>query len=285
MKAHQAEHSVVLMARVLGVSRAGYYAWAGREPSRRAQADQLLLEKIRAVHMESRGTYGVRRMHAALKNDGWQVGKKRISRVMKQEGIAGVWRRRYRATTKRDPKERPSPDLVNRNFSASGPNQLWVADITQLPTRTRPAYLATVLDVWSRRVVGWALDTHMESELVERALKDALDGREAQGVIHHSDQGSQYTSKAFRTLAHRHGVRVSMGSVGDCYDNAMAESLFATVECELLDLHDFDGPEQAISAVFEFIEGFYNSTRLHSGIGYLAPNDFERLEATAVAAK
>ena len=285
MKAHQAEHSISLMARVLGVSRSGYYAWLLREPSLRAQADQLLLEKMRATHLDSRGTYGVRRIHAALRNDGWRVGKKRVSRLMKEAGIAGIWRRRYRATTQRDPKARPSPDLVNREFKATGPNQLWVADITHIPTKTRPVYLATVLDVWSRRVVGWALDTHMESELVERALLAALDGREARAVIHHSDQGSQYTSKAFRALAKRHGVRVSMGSVGDCYDNAMAESLFATLECELLDLHDFDDPEQAIPAVFAFIAGFYNNTRLHSSIGYRTPNDFERLEALALAAK
>ncbi len=276
MKAHQAEHSIALMARVLQVSRSGYYAWLERPPSLRAQSAAELMEEIRSIHLASRGLYGVRRIHATLLQQGWPVGRKRVARLMAEAGIVGVTRRRYRKTTVRNAQHRPAPDLVERDFTADGPDQLWVADITHIPTLGGALYLAAIQDVWSRRIVGWAIDAHIESELVQRALLKAVATRDADGVIHHSDQGSQYTARAFKELAEHHGVRLSMGSVGDCYDNAMAESFFATLECELQALHRFEGPEQARAALFDYIEGFYNTERLHSGVGYKAPIRFEQ---------
>jgi putative transposase len=284
MKAHQADHSITLMSRVLRVSRAGYYAWLGRGPSMRAQSAGLLLEEIRTIHLTSRGIYGVRRIHAALLKQGWRVGKNRVARCMAAAGIVGVTRRRYKATTVRNPRQRPAPDLVERQFTASGADVLWVADITHIPTAAGAVYLAVIQDVWSRRIVGWAVDSHMESELVQRALLAALARRRPVAVIHHSDQGSQYTARAFKALAEAHGVRLSMGTVADCYDNAMAESFFATLECELLALHRLRGLEDARRALFDFIEGFYNLHRLHSGVGYRSPIEFEHGNVRAMAA-
>jgi len=284
MKAYQAEHTITRMARVLRVSRAGYYAWLGRAPSVRAQSDALLLAEIRAIHLASRGTYGVRRVHASLQQQGWRVGKNRVARCMAEAGIVGVTRRRSKTTTVRNPRQRPAPDLVERQFRATRPDALWVADITHIPTVTGAVYLAAVQDVWSRRIVGWAVDSHMESELAQRALTAAVARRKPIDVIHHSDQGSQYTARAFKQLAERHGVRLSMGTVADCYDNAMAESFFATLECELQALHRFHNLEDAHRALFDFIEGFYNTHRLHSGVGYRSPVDFERASRHEMAA-
>jgi putative transposase len=280
MKVFQAEFRVSSMLRVFDVSSSGYYAWLGRGASKHRLQDSLLLAAIRKVHLDSRGTYGALRVHAELQARGWKVGKKRVARLMAAAGIAGVTRRRYSPTTVRNKKERPAPDLVDRKFQASGPNELWVADITEIPTLSGKLYLATVLDVWSRRVVGFAMDTHMESTLAQRALTEALQARKASSVIHHSDQGSQYTAGDFKSLAKSRGVRLSMGSVGDCYDNAMAESFFATLECELLALRSFADPQEAQVAVFEFIAAFYNTNRRHSSIGYHAPTAFEALHAS-----
>lgn len=265
------------MARVLGVSRQGFYAWCRREPSQRATTDVLLLAEIRRLHQASRGLYGACRLHAQLRRGGWRVGKKRVARLMIQAGIRGVMRQGYKPTTVRNKRDRPAPDLVNRAFHAHAPDLLWVADITEIPTRSGKLYLATVLDVYSRSVVGFAMDTHMESTLAQRALQEALTARKPTRVIHHSDQGSQYTARAFRELAAEQDVQVSMGSVGDCYDNAMAESFFATLEHELLRLKTFWTVEQARHEVFEFIAGFYNTSRLHSQIGYRTPAEMDAL--------
>jgi putative transposase len=272
---HQANYPIATMCRLLGVSSSGYHAWVKRQPSRRAETDAALTVDIRAAHAASRGTYGAPRIHAELAADGIRVGRKRIARLMRQAGIAGVSRRRFITTTVRDDR-RQAPDLVERNFAVEAPDRLWVADITYIPTSSGFLYLAVVLDAYSRRIVGWSMATTLASRLVRDALDMALLTRRPNGVIHHSDQGSQYTSIEFGQRCRDAGVRPSMGSVGDAYDNAMCESFFATLECELLARNRFTTPSDARSAVFGFIEGFYNPRRRHSSIGYLSPVDYER---------
>lgn len=281
MSAHQAQHRVATQCRVLGVSASGYYAWRKRPASRRAQADEALLRTIRTAHTASRGTYGVPRLHVELREAGLRVGRKRIARLMRHAGLRGVSRRRFVATTQRDPRQRPAPDLVERCFRAARRNQLWVADITYIPTLAGFVYLAVVLDVFSRKIVGWTMEAHLRTELVLVALENAVAQRRPKDVIHHSDQGCQYTSIAFGSRCTALGVRPSMGSVGDAYDNAMAESFFATLECELLDRRRLASHAEARMAVFEFIEGWYNPLRRHSALGYVSPNEFERIAAEA----
>jgi putative transposase len=276
MKANQAAHSVTTMCRVLGVSASGYYAWQQRDLCLRTRQDRQLLEQIRASHQRSRGTYGAPRIHRDLRAAGTRVGRKRVARVLKQAGLCGVSRRKWPVTTVRAPHRRPAPDLVQRAFTATGPNQLWVADITYIPTATGFLYLAVVLDVWSRRIVGWAMATHLRTGLVVAALDMAIAQRQPAAVIHHSDQGCQYTALEFGRRCREANVRPSMGSVGDCYDNALCESFFATLECELLERVTLRTPAEARTTVFDFIEGWYNPTRRHSSLDYLSPNDFER---------
>lgn len=276
MSAHQAEHAVTTMGRVLGVSVSGYYAWCTRRPSGRTTTDAGLLAKIRRVHAHSGGTYGAPRVHRELRAQGDRIGRKRVARLMRQAALRGVSRRKWHVTTRRAAGARPAPDLVQRQFVASGPNQLWVADVTYVPTQTGTLYLAVVLDVWSRRIVGWAMETHLRTALVQGALEMAVVQRRPVRVIHHSDQGCQYTAIAFGLRCRAHGIRPSMGSVGDCYDNAMCESFFATLECELLDRVPLATPEVARAILFGWIEGWYNSRRRHSALDYEAPITFER---------
>ena len=276
MTAHQAEHRVATVCRVLGVSASGYYAWHHRPPSARAQADRTLIEQIRTIHARSRGTYGAPRIHAELAALGIHVGRKRVARLLQAAGLAGVSRRPFVTTTRRDPTARPASDLVQRRFAVEGPNQLWVADITYIPTWAGFLYLAVVLDAWSRRVVGWAMAAHLWTELVLDALNMAVTQRRPTRVIHHSDQGCQYTSLAFGRRCQDAGVRPSMGSVGDAYDNALCESFFATLECELLDRRRFATQVEARLAVFDFIEGWYNPHRRHSALAYLSPFAYEQ---------
>jgi putative transposase len=272
---HQADYPIATMCRLLGVSPSGYHAWVKRQPSQRTATDAALTADIRVAHAASRGTYGAPRIHAELAAQGIRVGRKRIARLMRQAGVAGVSRRKFVTTTVKG-NRRQAPDLVERNFTVEAPDRLWVADITYIPTWTGFLYLAVVLDAYSRRVIGWSMATTLASELVLDALDMALLTRRPKGVIHHSDQGSQYTSIEFGQRCRDAGVRPSMGSVGDAYDNAMCESFFATLECELLARSRFRSPAEARSAVFGFIEGFYNSRRRHSSIGYLSPVDYER---------
>jgi putative transposase len=269
-------YPITTMCRLLGVSASGYYAWQDRPPSARSAADAVLLEHIREAHAQSYGTYGAPRIHAELAAKGIRVGRKRIARLMRAAGLAGVSRRKGPRTTRRREGARPAPDLVERNFTAEQPDQLWVADITYIPTWAGFLYLAVVLDAFSRRVVGWAMATHLHTQIVLDALEMALRQRRPQDVIHHSDQGSQYTSIAFGSRCRLAGVRPSMGSVGDCYDNALCESFFATLECELIDRRRFPSQSEARMDVFEFIEGWYNPRRRHSSIGYLSPINYER---------
>jgi putative transposase len=282
----KAHHPISLLCRVLGVSRAGFYAWQSRPRSARALADQALTEQIRAIHRRSRATYGAPRVHAELRLDhGVRVGRKRVARLMRAAGLVGCHRRRRRGLTRHDPQATPAPDLVNRQFVAVAPDRVWTADITYIPTWTGWLHLAVVLDVFSRRVVGWAMADHLRTELVIDALDMAIwNRRPTEGLVHHSDQGCQYTSLAFGRRLREAGLVASMGSVGDCYDNAVTESFFATLECELLHRHRFRTRTEARVAVFDYLEGFYNPRRRHSALGQLSPADFERSHPAQYAA-
>lgn len=270
------------MCRVLGISSSGYYAWVKRAPSRRSKDNTALTKKVRTIHAVSRGTYGAPRVHAELAAEGIPASRNRVARVMREANIVGVSRRKFVVTTVRD-GGRQAPDLVDRAFTADAPNVLWVADITYVPTWMGFLYLAVVLDVFSRRIVGWSMSSTLHVTVVLDALSMALMMRRPRGVIHHSDQGSQYTSIEFGNRCRKAGVRPSMGSVGDCYDNAMAESFFATLECELLDRSRFKTHAQARNAIFDFIEGFYNPQRRHSSLGYVSPVAFERKHEACAA--
>lgn len=281
----KAQHSVAMLCRVLHVSSSGYYAWRTRQPSARAQADAALTERITASHDRSRGLYGAPRIHADLAAEGVQCGRKRVARLMRAAGIVGCHRRRPVVTTVRDASIVATEDHLQRQFVATAPNQRWTADITYVPTWTGFLYLAVVLDIYSRRIVGWAMADHLRTELVLAALDMALWNRHpAPGVIHHSDHGCQYTSLAFGTRCQEAGVRPSFGSRGDCFDNAITESFFATLECELLQRRTFRTQMEARTAIFDFIEGFYNTRRRHSALGYQSPADYERSVSLEVAA-
>jgi putative transposase len=277
VKANQACYRVAMMCRVLEVSRSSYYAWLKREPSVRAKANAELLETIREIHDESDGTYGAPRVHAELveRPQSPKASLNRVARVMRWAGLRGVSPRKWVCTTVRGDETQAVPDLVKRDFTATCPDQLWVADITYVPTWAGFLYLAVVLDVWSRRIVGWAMATHLRTELVLEALDMALVQRLPKDVIHHSDHGSQYTSLAFGRRCDLMGVRPSLGSVGDAYDNAMCESFFGTLEAELLDRYTFRSQVDGRMAIFRYIEGWYNPKRRHSSLGYLSPANFE----------
>ncbi|MCP3166843.1 IS3 family transposase [Myxococcus qinghaiensis] len=281
VKANQAVHDITTLCRVLEVSESGYHAWRTRLPSKRAVADEGLSERIRAIHAMSDGTYGVPRIHAELAAEGVHIGRKRVARLMRAARIEGVSRRRWCVTTTRDERARPAPDLVDRKFVAPGPDQLWVADITYIPTHAGFLYLAVVLDAWSRKIVGWAMAGHLKTQLVVQALDMAVGQRQPQSVVHHSDQGTQYTSIGFGLRCKEAGVRPSMGSVGDAYDNAMCESFFATLECELLARRRFTSHAEARMAVFRFIEGWYNPLRRHSALDYESPAGYEKKHRAA----
>ncbi len=276
----RAWYPVNLLCRLLKVSRSGFYAWRGRPPSARQVADEVLTEQIRGFHKASRATYGAPRIHADLADAGIRVGRKRVARLMRQAGLQGVHRRGWRNTTRRDPDAGPAPDLLGRDFTATAPDQKWVADVTYVPTVAGWLYLATVLDTFSRRIVGWSMDTHRKTQLVVDAVAMAVTNRDGHvaGVIHHSDQGGEYTSRDLEVALRRHGVAASMGSVGDCFDNAMAESFFATLETELFWAQPgrrFDSHRHARLEIFDYIETFYNRRRRHTSIGNIAPVTFE----------
>lgn len=282
MKAHQAEYPIAMMCRMLDVSSSGYYAWSRRSPSNRTRQDGRLADQIEAVYRRSRATYGSPRVHAELRANGLHVSAKRIARIMREKRLVGASRRDV-VTTVRDRSAVPAPDLVRRNFTAEAPNQLWVTDMTYVPTWSGFLYLALILDVFSRRIVGWSTGSRMHKELVIAALDAAIDQRKPEDVIVHSDQGTQYTSTAFTERCHQAGIRPSMGRVGNCYDNAMAESLNATLEAELLGKHRFRDRREAELAIFDYIEGWYNRHRRHSALGYLSPDAFERQAAARPA--
>lgn len=283
MRANQATYPVTAMCRVLEVSGSGFYAWLKRSPSERAKEDDRLREQIREVHRDSRGTYGAPRIVAELLKRGVRISQRRVARLMREAGIQGVSRRRGVRTTRSD-GTRPQKDLVERCFKAEKANQLWVADITYIPTLAGFLYLAVILDVWSRRIVGWSMRRDMTAVLAVEALDMAVANRGLSGVVHHSDRGVQYTCEAFGERCRLYGVTRSMGSVGDCYDNAMAESFFATLECELIDRTRFLNQDEAAREVFDYIEGFYNTRRLHSAIGMRSPAEYENTIVDAALA-
>jgi len=285
VKANQATHPVRVMCRLLKISKSGFYAWAGRPLSARARADIGLTAKIHTIYRRSRGAYGAPMIHAELADEhAVHVSRKRVARLMRSAGLRGVHPARFVRTTQIDPGAERATDLVNRRFAAEGPDRLWVADITYVPTWAGFLYLSIVLDVWSRRIVGWMMDTNLRTELVLDALNMALAQRRPDGVIHHSDRGCQYTSYAFGKRCQEMGVMPSIGSVGDAYDNAMAESFFATLEREVLNRRRFKTQAEARMAIFEWLEGWYNPHRRHSSLGYLSPINYERkllIKATA----
>jgi putative transposase len=285
VKVNQATHSVGAMCRLLHISRSGFYAWLDRPMSERARSDLALTGNIEAIHRRSKGAYGSPTIHAELADDyGIRVGRKRVARLMRSAGLRGATPRRYVVTTQADPEARRAIDLVDRQFYTDGPDRLWVADITYVPTWSGFLYLAMVLDVYSRRVVGWAMETHLRTELILAALNMAITQRRPRAVIHHSDRGCQYTSYAFGKRCREAGVMPSMGSVGDAYDNAMAESFFASLEREVLNRRRFKSQAEAKMAIFEWIEGWYNPHRRHSSLGYRSPVNYERARAARLAA-
>ena len=275
--AKKAEHSIAMMCRILEVSRSGYHAWVGRPPSPRAVDDARLTIRIRELHKKRRKVYGSPRIWADLVLDeGERIGRKRVERLMRQAGLSGLITKKWKATTIRVPGVRVADDLLDRDFSAVGPNQRWVADITYLRTWEGWLYLVAVQDLFSRRIVGWSMANHMRTELVTDALQMALcHRRPAPGLIWHSDQGSQFVSLAFGQQARAAGIAQSMGSKGDCYDNAVAESFFATIKKELVDRRCWPTRAELRTEVFDYIETFYNRERRHSRLGQRSPVEFE----------
>jgi putative transposase len=283
--AEKAFFAVSALCRVLGVSRQGYYAWANRPESARRQSDRVLEERVRAVHESSRGTYGSPRVQAALRHQGLRVGKRRIERSMRQLGLHGRRPRRFRTTTVRDGEHPVAPNTLDREFRAAHPNAAWVTDITYVRTTQGFSYLAVIIDLFSRAVVGWAVDTDMSTALVLRALQMALLHRDPpEGLLHHSDRGCQYTSRAYREALAEAGIGASMSRKGNCWDNAVAESFFSTIKAELLDGTQWTSNAQLRAALFDYIEVFYNRQRLHSTLGYISPAEAETRYDAATAA-
>jgi putative transposase len=274
---HAKEYPVRRMCRVLKVSASGYYDWRQRPPSERAQANEQLLKAIRRTHQASRQTYGSPRIQAALEREGIQAGKHRIARLMRENGIVGKAPKRKRPrTTQRTEGSQVAPNLLAQEFTASRPNQVWLADITYIDTLEGWLYLAGVLDLYARPIVGWAMDEHLEATLVERALLMALGRRLPDpGLLHHSDRGSQYTSHLIQALLARQHIQVSMSGVGNCYDNAPMESFFGTLKTECATA-PFATRAEARRVIFEYLEVWYNRQRLHSAIDYLPPAEFEQ---------
>jgi len=281
--AEKANHSISLMCRLLGVSRSGFHAWEGRSPSDRARADAWLVERIRAIHRASRGTYGARRIHATLRQQGVHVGRKRVERLMRVQRLTGAVPRKRARTTIRVPGVRAAADLVGRDFVPSAPNELWVADIKYIPTAAGWLYLAAVVDCFSRRVVGWSMRDDLGAKLVVDALEMAVARRRpGPGLVHHSDQGTQYVSLLFGERCREADVEISMGCTS-AYDNAVAESFFASLTKDLLRRHPLRSRAEARTAIFDYIETFYNPIRLHSTLDYLSPIDYEKMKEEQAA--
>ena len=270
--AERATYPIVVLCRVLRVARSAYYAWARRGVSARAQADAALTTQIAAAHARSRRTYGAPRIHAELRAAGVRCARKRVARLMRAAGLVGCHRRRHTRTTIAEPTHVPAPNLVARNFQAPAPNRLWLGDITYVATHEGWLYLAVLLDAHSRRVVGWAMADHLRAELAAAALAMALRARRPPpGLVHHTDRGSQYTAAAYRATLAARAITVSMSRAGGCLDNAVAESFFATLKAELVDTRTWPTRAAARTAIFEWIEVWYNRQRRHSALAYRAP--------------
>jgi putative transposase len=265
------------MCKVLNVSRSGYYAWRSRPASKREMANQQLLKDIQDVYHDSDGTYGSPRIYYALLKLGWKVNRKRVARLMKLNNIQAKQKRRFKTTTKRNRAHPVAPNLLNRDFTAEKPDEKWLADITYIATLEGWLYLATIMDLYTRRIVGWAMAKRMTSDLTIKALEMALGQRRPEAdLIHHSDRGSQYTDQKYQAILKAHGVRVSMNGVGSWYDNAPMESFFATLKCEHVHHCVYQTREEARTDLFFYIEARYNRRRLHSSLGYLSPAAFEQ---------
>jgi len=279
IETHQGEFALTLMCRVLGVSCSGFYAWRKRPLSERARTDERLLVHIRTSHQRSRGRYGSPRVHEDLKEQGERTSEKRVARLMRDDGLRGKQRRSHCATTNSRHAHPVADNVLNRQFEPAqveAPDRVWVADITYVPTREGWLYLAIVLDLATRLVVGWSMCDSLDRSLVLRALGMALRRRQPKpGLLHHSDRGVQYACEEHRTLLASHGIAASMSRKGNCWDNAVAESFFATLERELIDDADWRTREEATSDIFEFIEVWYNRQRRHSTLGYLSPAAYE----------
>ena len=274
--AHRAVYPVGRMCHVLGVSRSGYYAWRQRPLSERKQTNTRLLLHIRAVYHESRNTYGSRRVYHELREQGIACSRQRIARLMRQDGLRAIQRQRYKQTTRPNPRLPVAPNVLNQDFTAQRPNQKWVADFTYIPTAQGWLYLATVLHVFSRQIVGWSMSERQPTGPVQDALQMALARRRPQtGLLHHSDRGSQYASHDYQKLLAKEHIQVSMSRSGNCYDNAMMESFFATLKSECVDRR-YATRHEARSVIFDYIECWYNRRRRHSSLGYLSPAVFEQ---------
>jgi transposase InsO family protein len=274
--AEKATWPVEVLCSVLGVSRSGFYAWVGRPPAPRTLEDAELVVGIRAAHEAGRRAYGSPRVHRVLRSQGKRVGKKRIERLMRREGIAAKPRKKFCVTTDSRHEDPIAPNLLERAFHVAEPNTAWVTDVTYVPTHEGWLYLAAILDLYARRVVGWAMSRTNDRWLALDALARATAARKpAPGIIHHSDRGSVYASKDYRDALKRMGAVASMSGKGDCWDNAVAESFFATIKGEMIDGRDFQTREEATWAIDNYIDVFYNTVRLHSTIGYVSPIAFE----------
>jgi putative transposase len=282
---HRCEFPVRLMCRVLEVTPSGYYAAVKRPPSWHALMDEVLMAHVRIAHQESGETYGAPRVHQTLQAEGLPVGRKRVARLMRAAGLQARRPKRRRIVTTDSTHDQPiAPNLLGRQFDVEGLgiNRVWVADLTYIPTREGTLYLATVLDLGSRACVGWAMRDHMETELVLSALRMAREARQpAPGLLHHSDRGSQYAAADYRQELEARGMIASTSGKGDCYDNAVAESFFATLECELIMRNDWSTRAEARRAIFRYIEGWYNRKRRHSTLGYISPAEYEMQLAEA----
>jgi putative transposase len=275
--AQKALFPVEFMCEQLAVSRSGFYAWKERPESARQQQDEQLAEEVAQVHQESRGTYGSPRVHAEMRARGRKVSRKRVARLMKKQKLAARKKRRSVRTTDSNHAHPVAPNVLERDFSPDKPNSTWATDITYVWTGEGWLYLAVVLDLFSRLVVGWSMSEHIDTKLVLGALEMALEGRQPpQGLIHHSDRGSQYASAEYRQALASRGIQCSMSRKGNCWDNAVVESFFSSLKMELVYLTDFVTRHQARSALFEYIEVFYNRRRRHSSLGYLSPMEYER---------
>lgn len=275
---HRFDYPVVCMCRVLGVSSSGYYAWRQRRPSRRAEADQVLQRRIQGIHQESRGIYGSPKIHEQLRQEGVRCSRKRVIRLMKQANISSRRRRSYKCTTRRNAAHPVAPNWLNQQFEATKPNQIWLTDITYIPTAEGWLYLAVVLDLFSRRILGWSMDARMTETLTHKALTMAIASRKhiPDNLLHHSDRGSQYTSGDYQALLAQHHMLVSMSNVGNCYDNAPMESFFSLLKTELVHLERYPSRRDAKTSIFDYIEVFYNRKRIHSAIAYMTPMSFEQ---------
>ena len=265
------------MCEVLEVSRSGYYAWRTRGPSRRSQQRELLLAEIGEIHLKTRKVYGSPRIHEELKDRGRRCNVKTVAGIMREHGIRAKTAKKFKVTTDSNHRRPVAENVLNRDFEVQQANQVWLADITYVWTREGWLYLAAVEDLYSRKVVGWSMSTGLTSCLVTDALEMAIERRfPGEGLLHHSDRGSQYASEDYQRLLNKHGITCSMSRKGDCYDNAPMESFFATLKKELIHHEDYETREEARRSIFEYIEVFYNRVRRHSSLGYKSPDEFER---------